>query len=75
MILKQFIQNGCGKDIRCVIYKFTNLTNGKIYIGQTKNSLRKRVISHLSQSNNTNKHKKHYFQKALYKYGLEKFAR
>ena len=73
MILKDFIQNGCGKDIKCVIYKFTNLVNGKIYIGQTKNSLRKRIISHLSQSNNTNKHKKHYFQRALCKYGLESF--
>lgn len=73
MILQEFLDKGYGNHVSCVIYKFTNLVNGKIYIGQTKGNLRKRVISHLSQSRSTNKSKKHYFQRALYRYGSSNF--
>lgn len=51
MTITEFIDTGCGKDEISVIYKLTNLRNNKIYIGQTKNSLRKRILSHLSQAN------------------------
>lgn len=33
-----------------VIYKFENLINGKIYIGQTKKKLRERLAQHIWQS-------------------------
>ena len=51
------------------IYKYTNLQNGMIYIGQTKSSLEKRDSKHLQQlKDNT------YFHRALKKYGRENFS-
>lgn len=50
------------------IYKYINLINGKIYIGQTTQSLEQRHKKHLSQlSDNT------YFHRAIKKYGIENF--
>lgn len=50
------------------IYKYTNLINGKIYIGQTTQTLERRHAKHLCQlSDNT------YFHRALEKYGAENF--
>lgn len=73
MTITEFINTGCGVDAVSVIYKLTNLQNGKIYIGQTKGSLRKRVISHLSHANKFTKSKKHHLQFALQKYGYNNF--
>ena len=50
------------------IYKYTNLINKKVYIGQTKTTLENRHKKHLSQlSDNT------YFHRALKKYGENNF--
>lgn len=48
-----------------IIYKAQNKINGKIYIGQTVESLAKRISCHLCQ--------KTYFGNALRKYGVESF--
>lgn len=66
MTITEFINTGCGVDAVSVIYKLTNLQNGKIYIGQTKGSLRKRIISHLSHANKFTKSKKHHYN-SLYR--------
>ena len=50
------------------IYKYTNLLNNKIYIGQTKQTLEQRDKKHLQQlEDNT------YFHRALKKYGRDNF--
>ena len=51
------------------IYKYTNLVNGKIYIGQTITTIECRDKKHLSQLNDNT-----YFHKALKKYGRENFS-
>ncbi len=50
-----------------VIYKITNLINGKIYVGQTKRSLKKRIREHCI-SKNTNG-----IEGAIKKYGIDNF--
>lgn len=51
------------------IYKYTNLINNKIYIGQTKQTLEQRHKKHLQQlSDNT------YFHRAIKKYGVDNFS-
>jgi len=50
-----------------IIYKIVNNINGKIYIGQTKKDVSRRVAKHITEN-------RHYIQKALNKYGLESFA-
>lgn len=55
-----------------IIYKATNLINGKIYIGQTKNTLNERVDEHWN-NRNCKQYKNNYFSNALKKYGLEGF--
>jgi group I intron endonuclease len=53
-----------------IIYKITNLINGKVYIGQTKKSLNSRW----SQHKYTGKGKKRtYIACAIQKYGIENF--
>jgi group I intron endonuclease len=49
-----------------IIYKATNLINGKVYIGQTVRSLDERMREHL-------RHSKTAFDKALKKYGISNF--
>lgn len=73
MTITEFISTGCGLDSFNVIYKLTNLSNGKVYIGQTRNSLRKRIISHLSQASSRTKAKKHHLQFAIQNYGSDNF--
>jgi len=50
-----------------IIYKITNLVNGKIYIGQTKRDINIRMADHVKRN-------KYYVQRSLNKYGLESFA-
>lgn len=49
-----------------IIYKITNLINGKIYIGKTKKDLKWRIRKHIREN-------KYYVARALNKYGLESF--
>ena len=58
---------------RFSIYRFKNLVNGKIYIGQTIVPVRKRLIQHMTFSRPWTKSHKTYFHKALNKYGLNNF--
>lgn len=51
------------------IYKYTNLINGMVYIGQTKQTLEQRDYKHLTQLNDNT-----YFHRALQKYGRENFS-
>jgi len=51
-----------------VIYKIEHKVSGKIYIGQTVNSLSKRISQHLSSSSCCRK-----LHNALTKYGIESF--
>lgn len=54
-----------------IIYKVTNLINGKIYIGQTKHSLEYRKNQHFRETKS--KKDDMYFHRALYKYGFDNF--
>ena len=51
------------------IYKYTNLINGKIYIGQTKQTLEQRDYKHQTQLNDNT-----YFHRAIKKYGRKNFS-
>lgn len=73
MTITEFIDTGSGLNDACLIYKLTNTKNNKVYIGQTKNSLRKRIIAHITHSKNNTKSKKHHLQFALQKYGYDNF--
>jgi group I intron endonuclease len=55
--------------MRYTIYKITNIVNGKIYIGQTKQSLSDRLCKHFYDSRAGD----YYFANALKKYGKENF--
>lgn len=68
MTYSEILNSDNGKK-QNVIYKFENLANGKIYIGQTKKKLRERLAQHVWQSKN----KPNYFHKALNKYGIANF--
>lgn len=67
MTITEFIDTGSGANDACLIYKLTNIKNNKVYIGQTKNSLRRRIMSHLTQSRINTKSKKHHLQFAIQK--------
>jgi len=56
-----------------VVYKFTNLINGKIYIGIT-DWINKRIGDHIRYSKNTNSKCRMYLHKAMSKYGFDKFS-
>ena len=53
-----------------IVYKITNLINGKVYIGQTVRSLEERYRGHIQRAN------KGYMGKlypAMRKYGIDNF--
>lgn len=52
------------------IYKIINKINGKIYVGQTKNSIKERKVSHLQSVHSESKYPLHC---AIRKYGIENF--
>jgi len=54
-----------------IIYKATNKVNGKVYIGQTAQSLDKRILQHIKDALNNRDNS--YFHKAIRKYGKESF--
>lgn len=56
-----------------VVYKITNITNNKVYIGITKQII-KRIGNHIYYSKNPNSPNNTYLHKALRKYGLEFFT-
>lgn len=51
------------------IYKYTNLINGMVYIGQTKQTLEQRDYKHQLQLNDNT-----YFHRAIKKYGRNNFS-
>ena len=51
------------------IYKYTNLINGKVYVGQTKQTLEQRDYKHQIQLNDNT-----YFHRAIKKYGRKNFS-
>ena len=51
------------------IYKYTNLINGKVYIGQTRQTLEQRDYKHQTQLNDNT-----YFHRAIKKYGRDNFS-
>ena len=51
------------------IYKYTNLINGMVYIGQTKQTLEQRDSKHQAQLNDNT-----YFHRAIKKYGRNNFS-
>jgi group I intron endonuclease len=55
-----------------LIYKATNKTNGKAYIGQTTTSLASRTASHVREAR-YGRRSKSAFHNALLKYGLDNF--
>lgn len=55
-----------------IIYKVVNNINGKIYIGQTINSLTKRRYKHLYTARHDDSHS--IFLKAINKYGVDNFS-
>jgi group I intron endonuclease len=58
--------------IKGIIYKITNKVNGKVYIGQTIQSFKRRIKSHKSHLQ-SQKHHNELLQKAYNKYGWSAF--
>jgi len=55
-----------------IVYKITNLVNGKIYVGITIRTLKQRFNSHVNHSKRSSSN--HYFYNAIKKYGRESFT-
>lgn len=69
----------------CEIYKITNLTNGKIYVGQTVSHIlnhkryrpygyEARFRSHISEAFSSKKNQSHFLNNAIRKYGVDDFV-
>ena len=74
MLLSEILDSQYGKHETAVIYKIQNIVNRKVYIGQTRISLRKRILKHISDSRIYTKARKHYLHRAIIKYGLNNFS-
>jgi group I intron endonuclease len=72
-------------DRYCEIYKITNLTNGKIYVGQAVSHILNhkryrpygregRFRCHISEAFSIKKNQSHYLNNAIRKYGTESFV-
>ena len=55
-----------------IIYKATNLINGKCYIGKTEREFKKRMCEHMNPSSAPDKEV--YFHRAIKKYGKQNFT-
>lgn len=55
-------------DVKGIIYRATNVINGKVYIGQTTKSLEERMHKHANSLET-----KFIFQRAIEKYGIDNF--
>ena len=55
-----------------IIYKATNLVNGKVYVGQTVNTLKYRKDQHWREAICPSRKNVH-FHNALLKYGIDNF--
>jgi hypothetical protein len=69
----------------CEIYKITNLSNGKIYVGQAVSHILNhkryrpygregRFRCHISEAFSTKKNQCHYLNNAIRKYGVDDFV-
>lgn len=56
------------------IYKITNSVNSKVYIGQTRRTIKERWKEHLYDAFSTKHPSSFYFHRALRKYGKEAFS-
>lgn len=72
--LSEVLENTQLLYIANVIYKLTNTVNGKVYIGQTSISFKKRLLKHIYDARTESKRRKHYLQRALVKYGFDNFT-
>ena len=56
-----------------IIYKITNLLSGKIYVGQTRRTIKERTRGHLSTANHFEKFNRNGISYAIHNYGWENF--
>ena len=57
-----------------LIYRCTNILNGKVYIGITERDIKSRFVNHISEAFNPNSDKYNTpFKQAIRKYGIDNF--
>lgn len=65
------MKDNLDKECFGIIYKAINIQNKKVYIGQTKYNLNKRISGHLNYSKNSDRPT--LFSRAINKYGIKNF--